>query len=130
MPRIEPLNPPYAPEVEARLRKWMPPDAPGVEPLALFRTLAVHGELMSRMLPLGAGILGHPTVSPREREIVIHRTCARAGAEYEWGVHAVVFAERAGLTPEQLRATALGDGADPAWDETGSLLVRLVDELH
>ena len=68
----------------------MPPGA-AVEPLALFRTLAVHPELMSRMRPLGSGILNHGEVPPRDREIVLHRTCARAGAEYEWGVHAVAF---------------------------------------
>jgi alkylhydroperoxidase family enzyme len=130
MARIAPLTPPYAPEIEAMLLKWMPPDSPALEPLALFRTLAVHPELMSRMRPLGAGILGHPTVSPREREIVIHRACARAGAEYEWGVHAAAFGARVGLTPAQLRATALGDSGDPVWDDTEALLVRLVDELH
>jgi alkylhydroperoxidase family enzyme len=130
MPRIAPLAPPYAPEIDTLLRKWMPPDATDIEPLALFRTLAVHPELMSRMLPLGAGILGHPTVSPREREIVIHRVCARAGAEYEWGVHAVVFASRVGITSEQLTATAIGDAHDAAWDADDALLVRLADELH
>jgi hypothetical protein len=38
---------------------------------------------MSRMRPLGSGILNHGLVPPRDREIVLHRTCARAGAEYE-----------------------------------------------
>ena len=84
VPRIAPLEPPYAPEMEGALRKWMPPGS-DVEPLKLFRTLNVHEQLASRMRPLGAGILGHGLVEPREREIVIHRTCARAGAEYEWG---------------------------------------------
>jgi len=55
-PRIAPLEPPYEPAIEAMLAKWMPP-ASAVEPLALFRTLAVHDGLFSRMRPLGAGIL-------------------------------------------------------------------------
>ena len=75
-PRIPPLDPPYAPEIEALLRKWMPPGA-AMDPLRLFRTLAVHDDLDSRMRPLGAGILGHGRVEPRLREVVIHRTCAR-----------------------------------------------------
>jgi alkylhydroperoxidase family enzyme len=130
-PRIAPLQPPYEPETEAMLRRWMPPGA-AMEPLALFRTLAVHGELMSRMRPLGSGILNHGLVPARDREIVLHRTCARSGAEYEWGVHAVAFAERVGLTPEQLAATAAGpEAADaPDWSEQDALLVRLADELH
>ena len=128
-PRIAPLEPPYDPALDAMLKKWMPPGAEQ-DPLALFRTLAVHDELMSRMRPLGAGILGHGRVEPREREIVIHRTCARAGAEYEWGVHVVAFGRPLGLTDEQLAATATGDCDDPAWSDADKLLVRLADELH
>lgn len=128
--RIAPLEPPYEPEIADMLRRWMPPDAAGIEPLALFRTLAVHPELCSRMRPLGAAILAHGLVGPREREIVIHRACARAGAAYEWGVHAVAFAPRVGLTDGQLRATATGGPDDPVWDETGAWLIRMVDELH
>ncbi|HEV3055293.1 MAG TPA: carboxymuconolactone decarboxylase family protein [Solirubrobacteraceae bacterium] len=128
-PRIAPLEPPYDPDTEEMLRKWMPPGSP-LEPLALFRTLAVHDELVSRMRPLGAGILGHGRVAPRERELVIHRTCARAGAEYEWGVHAVAFGAAVGLSDEELAATAVADGDDPVWSKDDALLIRLADELH
>ena len=130
-PRIAPLEPPYDAETGEMLQRWMPPGA-AVEPLALFRTLAVHPELMSRMRPLGSGILNHGEVPARDREIVLHRTCARAGAEYEWGVHAVAFAEAMGLTPEQVAATAAATGAaeDPCWSQQDALLIRLADELH
>ena len=76
-PRIAALTPPFAPELDAMLKKWMPPGS-AVPPLALFRTLAVHPELSSRMRPLGAALLGHGLLTPRERELVIQRTCARA----------------------------------------------------
>jgi 4-carboxymuconolactone decarboxylase len=127
-PRIAPLQPPYDPDTEAMLRKWMPPGSP-LEPLALFRTLAVHDELSSRMRPLGGGILGHGRLDPRDREIVIHRTCALTGAEYEWGVHAVAFGRPLGLTDEQLAATVRGTAGDRAWSERDSLLIALADEL-
>lgn len=128
-PRIAPLEPPYAPDIAEALAKWMPPGA-GVEPLALFRTLNVHPELASLMRPLGAGLLGRPTIAPREREIVVHRTCARAGAAYEWGVHAVAFGPAVGLSDEQIVATAAGEADDGAWSPRDALLVRLADELH
>lgn len=128
-PRIAPLQPPYESGLAAMLHKWMPPDS-AIEPLALFRTLAVHDELMSRMRPLGAGILGHGRVDPRARELIIHRTCARAGAEYEWGVHAVAFGKPLGLTDEQINATVHGTPDDPAWLDQDALLIRLADELH
>jgi alkylhydroperoxidase family enzyme len=128
-PRIAPLDPPYEPATAEMLSKWMPPGSPA-EPLALFRTLAVHGQFISRMRPLGAGILGHGSVPPRAREIVIHRACARAGAEYEWGVHAVAFGNSLGLSDEQIAATAIGAADDPAWSQDDRLLIRLADELH
>lgn len=128
-PRIAPLEPPYEPAIEAMLAKWMPPGSP-LEPLVLFRTLAVHDELAARMRPLGAGILGHGRIEPREREIVILRTCARAGAEYEWGVHAQAFGRRVGLSEDQIHATAHGTADDPAWAESDAMLVRLADDLH
>jgi 4-carboxymuconolactone decarboxylase len=128
-PRIPPLEPPYDPDTEAMLRRWMPPGA-DVAPLALFRTLAVHDDLAARMRPLGAGILGHGRIEPRDREIVVARACARAGAEYEWGVHTVAFGRPLGLTEAQIAATVHGGGEDPAWSERDALLVRLVDELH
>jgi alkylhydroperoxidase family enzyme len=127
--RIAPLEPPYDTEVEAMLTKWMPPGA-DVTPLALFRTLAVHNELMSRMRPLGAGILGSRLIDPAVREAMIHRTCARCGAEYEWGVHAAWFGAAVGLTAEQLRSTVHGGPDDPCWTRTQRAVLRLADELH
>lgn len=128
-PRIAPLEPPYPPDVEEMLRKWMPPDTE-LEPLRLFRTLAVHGSLAARMRPLGAGILGHGLLEPHDRELMIHRTCARCGAEYEWGVHAAFFGERVGLTGEQLAASVTGSPDDPVWSDRERAVVALADELR
>ena len=127
--RIAPLEPPYSPEVEEMLRKWMPPEA-GVEPLALFRTLVVHEALATRMRPLGAAILGHGLLQPRDRELMIDRTCARCGAEYEWGVHATFFGPSVGLTERQLEATVNGPADDPVWSERERAVLTLADELH
>ena len=128
-PRIAALEPPYEPETASLLAKWMPPGN-DVEPLRLFRTLAVHHELASRMRPLGAGILGHPRLDPRDREILILRTCARAGAEYEWGVHALAFARPLGLSDAQLTATARASASDPSWSEAEAQLVAAADALY
>jgi len=128
-PRIAPLEAPYRPEIEAALRKWMPPGGE-VEPLKLFRTLNVHEKLASRMRPLGAGILRHGLLEARQREIVIHRTCARAGAEYEWGVHVLAYGKPLGLSDEQIAATVLGAADDPAWSECDGMLIALADELY
>lgn len=129
-PRIEPLQPPYDAAVEASLNKWMPPES-AAAPLRLFRTLVVNDELASRMRPLGAGLLGGKAkVPPLLREVMIHRTCALTGAEYEWGVHAVAFGRPLGLSDEQLRSTVLGSYDDACWSADQATVFRLADELH
>jgi alkylhydroperoxidase family enzyme len=129
-PRIAPLEPPYEPQTAAQLERWMPPGG-DIDPLALFRTLARHPELMGRMLPLGAGILGSRASVPLNlSEVMIDRTCALAGAEYEWGVHAAAFAAAAGLDEERLRSTVRGSGADGCWSPAEAAVMRLAEELH
>jgi 4-carboxymuconolactone decarboxylase len=127
--RIAPVEPPYDPELKEMLDKWMPPDS-GMEPLALFRTLALHPELASRARPLGSGILGRGLVAPPLREVMIHRTCALTGAEYEWGVHVLGFAKPLGFSDEQLASTVHGDADDPVWSDAERSVFRLADELH
>jgi 4-carboxymuconolactone decarboxylase len=129
-PRLQPVTPPFDEEIEQQLAKWMPPGG-GVEPLALFRTLVLHGGLAARMRPLGAGILGsHATVPPLLREVMIHRTCGLTGAEYEWGVHAVAFGAPLGLSDEQLASTGAGRHDDGCWAGAQQLVFRLADQLH
>jgi len=124
-PRIAPIEPPSAPEVEDTLRRLMGAAA-DLEPLALFRTIAHHEVLLERFRQIGSSLLSFGTLAPLERETVIHRVTARAGAAYEWGVHATVFAPQVGLDPQ-----ATWDGAPEDFaDERQRLLVRLADELH
>ncbi|MGA5823180.1 carboxymuconolactone decarboxylase family protein [Kitasatospora sp. NPDC094028] len=130
MPRIAPLEPPYSAEIDHALRRWMPPGVTH-EPIALFRVLHRHPELASRMFALGAGLLGHGLLPDPDREIVIARATARAGCSYEWGVHAAAFSEQAGLSAEQLRATADADPtAGARWLPRHAALLHAVDELH
>ncbi len=124
-PRIAPLEPPYSEPVQAALDRIMPE---GVPPLALFRTLAVNERVFLRVM--AGGLLDRGSISLREREIVIDRTCARCGSEYEWGVHVAFFAERVGLTPEQAAATCGPEAAAGALPDRERLLIRLVDALH
>ena len=60
-----------------------------------FRTLAVNERVFLRLM--AGGLLDRGSISLREREIVIDRTCARCRSEYEWGVHVAFFAERVRL---------------------------------
>lgn len=126
--RLAPLDPPYDPEIARTLERLM--GGPGIEPLRLFRVVAHNAHLLEKLRSSGSYLLNFGTVDPLEREIVIHRTCARCGSEYEWGVHVVAYGRRLGLSEEQIAATVNGDAQDPVWTERQSLLIRLADELH
>jgi alkylhydroperoxidase family enzyme len=127
-PRIKPLEPPFAPDVADELSRWQPGDKP---PLALFRTLVRHLPLAHAMYPLGLYFLSRSSsLELRDREIVINRVCARCGCEYEWGVHARIFADSAGLDGAQLTASVAEESDASCWTETDRLLIRMVDELH
>ena len=123
-PRIAPLDPPYSAPVAAALERIMPA---GVPPLALFRTLAVNERVFLRVM--AGGLLDRGSITLREREIVIDRTCARCGSEYEWGVHVAFFAERAHLSPAEVASTC-AEPENGAFLPRERLLLRLVDELH
>jgi alkylhydroperoxidase family enzyme len=123
MVRITPLEPPYGAEVADDLRKLMPP---GMEPLRLFRTLG-HNPRVLRRFRRGA-LLDPGAISVREREIIILRTSALCGSEYEWGVHVAFFAAAAGLTAQQIEATVSGRAdAFPAHER---VLIEVCDALH
>ena len=123
--RIDPAQPPFAPEVQAWLDRTMPPGQP---PLVLFTTLARDTRLFNKFF--SAGLLDRGHLSLRQREVVIHRTTAWCRSEYEWGVHVAIFAERVKLTPEQLRSTVHGSADDACWSDEDRLLIRLCDALH
>lgn len=129
MARIEPLAEPYAPEESASLWAMTPP---GIEPIGLFRMLARNLPMAEALRGWAAYELGRTlSLGTREREIVIDRTCAASGCEYEWGVHIAFFASRANLTPAQITSLTWGDADDACWgDERDRLLIRAVDALH
>ena len=78
MPRIAPLEAPYPAEIQAHFDQVMPP---GVPPLLLFTTIASSDRAWRKFR--AGSLLDGRLLSLRAREIVIDRTCARAGCGYE-----------------------------------------------
>ena len=127
--RIAPLEEPFTDEVTAALapmRRFGPP-------IALFRTLAHNAPLTeASMHGLGGYFLSRRlSVDVRTRELVIDRVSARCGCDYEFGIHVLSFAAKAGLTAEQISSLARGGPDDPCWTEPRDRAVlRMVDTLH
>ncbi len=64
----------------------------GAAPLMLFRVVAGNARAWDKFR--ATSLLDGGPLSLREREIVIDRTCALTGCEYEWGVHVADFCQR------------------------------------
>lgn len=124
MSRIAPLEEPYPDWFAAAMARVMPPGAP---PLQLFRAIGTSQRAWEKFA--AGSLLDKGPLPLREREIVIHRTCARCGCEYEWGVHATLFAARAGLSEAQLADTAKPAIDAGLWSESDAALLRSVDAV-
>jgi alkylhydroperoxidase family enzyme len=124
MSRIAPLEPPYAPEIQGQFDRIMR----GAPPLMLFRVIASNPRAWEKFR--SGSLLDRGPLSLREREIVIDRTCALNGCEYEWGVHVATFAQAARLTEVEVRAT-VHEGADAeCWSDAEKALLAAVETLH
>ena len=124
MARIEPLTRPYPPEFDARMQVLMR----GADPLVLFTTLATNDRAWSKFT--GGSLLDKASpLSMRQRELVIDRTTAKCGCEYEFGVHIAGFADHVGITADQVHALVHGDPGAPVWSEDEKVLIATVDAL-
>jgi alkylhydroperoxidase family enzyme len=124
MSRITPLEPPYAPEIQEQFDRIMK----GAPPLILFRTIAGSARAWEKFR--AGSLLDRGPLSLREREIVIDRTTALTGCEYEWGAHVTTFAGPAHLTEEQVRATVRSGADAPCWSPAEQAMLAAVDALH
>jgi hypothetical protein len=129
MPRIEPASPPYDPAAADQLLRMMPD---GVPPILLFRTFVKNPPMADAIVGWGSYELSNRlSLSLRDREILIGRTCARCQCEYEWGVHIAFFAESAKLSHAQVSSLTHGSPDDPCWpDQRDRLLIIAADQLH
>lgn len=125
MARLQPLTAPYPADSGAVLEKMtfgMP------QPLALFRTIAHNPRVLDR-IRMG-GLLDKGSISLRQREVMILRTCSLCRAEYEWGVHVQIFQPHTGMSDAQIADTAAPALDAGLWREDERLILELADALH
>jgi alkylhydroperoxidase family enzyme len=118
------VTPPYDADTAAALEALGPP-------IGIFRVFARRPDRAHGIAGWGRYYLSRRcALSLRHRELLILRTTARCGAEYEWGVHVQVFAAKAGLSAAQVRSVTAGQPDDPCWTEPADRAVlRAADAL-
>jgi alkylhydroperoxidase family enzyme len=123
-PRLAPVEPPFDPHTEAALDLLGPR-------IQLFRVFARRPELATALASWGRYYLSRRSaLTLRHRELIIDRTTAHCGADYEWGIHIAVFAGKAGLAAEQIRSLGQGTPMDGCWPDAADRAVLLaVDQL-
>ena len=100
---------------------------PGREPLALFTAFAHSPRAWEKFS--GGSLSGKGPLPFRQREIVILRTAAKTGGEFEWTTHTSLFAAKAEFTPEQIRSTFDGAPGDGNWSDIEAVLIATADAL-
>lgn len=100
----------------------------GADPLVLFTTLATNDRAWSKFTA-GSLLDKASPLSMRAREIVIDRTTAKCGCEYEWGVHVAGFAANVGLDDAQIAAIVGASSEDIIWSPDEQALIATVDAL-
>ena len=124
MTRISPLSQPYPSALAPALDRLTP--AGGEAPM-LFRIIGTSQRAWEKFT--AGSLLDKGPLPIRERELVIFRTAARIGADYEWGMHAALFAERCGIDNTQLNALAKLGADEGGWSKADAALIATVDAL-
>jgi alkylhydroperoxidase family enzyme len=125
MTRLAPLTEPFPAEAMIVLDK-MAFGRP--TPLALFRTIAHNPRVLDR-IRMG-GLLDKGSISLRQRELMILRTCALCRAEYEWGVHVQIFQPHTGMSDAQIADTTREPIDASLWQKDEQSIIALADTLH
>jgi alkylhydroperoxidase family enzyme len=96
--------------------------------LNLYKTMLNHPTLYGPRYKFGSYLQRDSLLPPKTRELLIMRTAALTGAEYEWGHH-VEAAQKAGFSAEEIRRIKSGPDA-PGWSEQHAAVLRAADELR
>lgn len=123
--RISPSAAPFPAKIAEHIGRIVPE---GLPPFQLLTTIARDPRLFEQFV--SRGFLGKGNLTLRQRELVINRTTAISGSEYEWGLHMYFFAARLGFGQEEAYSLVHGGADDPCWGEEDQAIIRLCDQLH
>ena len=127
-PRLSPLSLDEWPVSIQELGRKVGPTGRSAGDSSFFGTIARHEGLYRRWSAFAASLLGHGSLPPRARELMILRTGWLCQGSFEWENH-VAIAHDVGLSATEVEQVIVGPD-DPGWNHQEAALLRGVDELH
>ena len=129
-PRLkQPRVPPLAESAWTEEQRKLVAEQNASTPLInLYATMLNHPVLYGPRYKFGSYLQRDSLLPPKTRELLIMRTSVLTSSEYEWGHH-VEYAQKAGLSAEEIRRIKSGPDA-PGWSEEHAAVLRAADELR
>jgi alkylhydroperoxidase family enzyme len=125
--RLPLRQPPYDDEVAKTIGNTA---FTGLSPQNLRLALAHQPRMAAAFQAMAHQVLFKAALPEREREIAIIRTGALTRSEYEWGMHVSIYADKCGLSPQQITELTNGQLSAALWTDKERLIVQMVNELH
>jgi 4-carboxymuconolactone decarboxylase len=129
-PRIEPVDVDLQEPLKSRMATIFPSELPSPN---LYRSVARNESLFIDMIDMRflgpTGLMDRKTIPPRQRELLILRTCTAAGNEYEFNLHERTISEKMGLTKAEIDDLKNKSIDKTLWPDAELSLIALVDEL-
>ena len=128
--RIEPIDARLTEPLKSKMAKIFPADKPAPN---LYRCVAKNESLLIDMIDMGfitsSGLLDRRTMPSRIRELLILRTCVKAGNNYEFNLHVKTISEKMGLTKSEIEDLGNPDIDHNLWSAAETALIAMTDEL-
>lgn len=129
-PRIKPIDAKLREPLKSKMAKIFPPGKPSPN---LYRSVARNESLFIDMIDMGfitpTGLMDRRTIPPRVRELLILRTCVRAGNDYEFNLHVKTISEKMGLNKLEIEGLRSPETDHELWPTADAALIAMVDEL-
>ena len=129
-PRISPIDAKLQEPLKSNMARIFPPDKPAPH---LYRSVAKNESLFIDMIDMGfitpTGVMDRQTIPSRLRELLILRTCAQAGNDYEYNLHVKTISEKMGLSKPEIEDLKNPCVDDDLWPTAERGLIAMTDEL-
>ena len=129
-PRIKPIDAKLQEPLKSKMAKIFPADKPSPN---LYRGVARNESLFIDMIDMGyitpTGLMDRRTIPPRIRELLILRTCVRAGNDYEFNLHVKTISEKMGLNKSEIEDLKKQEIDHKLWTAAEAALIAMADEL-